>query len=242
MLPIKKCPLINTNYLYPVSAVYLFFSYMPMTRSIYCCILIHTMADLASLANINWPILSFSSLWMQRAANSQSDLLGVQDLQRKAQRTESISPNFCPLKHPINGSLLVENQLTKVSTMSTHAEFDSQLEQQCLGCLDICTPQSLWKKKRFITQDLWGTQTQNFPSPWVWTWQLYTSFAVVISRRHRETANTSDGIRERFSNPVRQGPHPSRVFSPTRETNAFTKETGLPGEIDCPLLVGQKTT
>lgn len=55
------------------------------------------MADLASLANTNCPILSFSSRWTQRAANSQSDLLGVHDPQRKAQRTEPISPHLCPV-------------------------------------------------------------------------------------------------------------------------------------------------
>lgn len=47
-----------------------------------------TMADLASLVNTNCPILSFSSLWMHRAANSHSDLLGLQEPQRKAQRTD----------------------------------------------------------------------------------------------------------------------------------------------------------
>lgn len=53
-----------------------------------------TIADLASLVKTNCPIRSFSSGWTQRAANSQSDLLGVQDLQRKAQRTEPISSLF----------------------------------------------------------------------------------------------------------------------------------------------------
>ncbi|KAF3847824.1 hypothetical protein F7725_020852 [Dissostichus mawsoni] len=49
------------------------------------------MADFASFANTNCPILSLSSRWMQRLANIHSDLLGLQDPQRKAQRTEPIS-------------------------------------------------------------------------------------------------------------------------------------------------------
>lgn len=55
-----------------------------------------TMADLASFANTNWPIRSFSSRWMQRAANSHSERLGVHDPQRKAQRTEPMSAHRCP--------------------------------------------------------------------------------------------------------------------------------------------------
>lgn len=65
-----------------------------------------TIADFASLANTNCPIRSFSSRWMQRAANSQSDLLGVHDPQRKAHRTEPISSPPAP---PLTSELLHRN-------------------------------------------------------------------------------------------------------------------------------------
>lgn len=35
------------------------------------------------------------------------------------------------------------------------------------------------------------------------------------------------------SNPVLRGPQSIRVFSPTRQTTAVTKETGLPGQSRC---------
>lgn len=57
-----------------------------------------TMADLASLAKTNCLILSFSSGWTQRTANSHSDLLGVHDPHRKAQRIEPIS-SIPPCRH-----------------------------------------------------------------------------------------------------------------------------------------------
>lgn len=65
-----------------------------------------TIADFASLANTNCPIRSFSSRWMQRAANSQSDLPGVHDPQRKAHRTEPISSPPAP---PLTSGLLHRN-------------------------------------------------------------------------------------------------------------------------------------
>lgn len=153
-------------------------------------ILIQTMADLASLVNINCPILSFSSRWIQRDANSQSDLLGVQDLQRKAQRTDSISPHFISLD---NISLLIENWLTKVSTLSKYAEFDTQLEQH-LGYLDIYATQSLLKgngsqhriyEGHNLKRSLSSFQSDSCKrAP-----KNPTTSAVVITRRDRVTAD-----------------------------------------------------
>lgn len=49
-----------------------------------------TMAALASRANTNWPMRSFSSGWIDRTASSHSARLGSQVPQEKAQRTPSM--------------------------------------------------------------------------------------------------------------------------------------------------------
>lgn len=119
--------------------------------------------------------------------------------------------------YSINISLLIENWLTKLSTLSKYAEFDTQLEQQHLGYLDIYATQSLLKgngsqhriyEGHNLKRSLSSFQSDSCKhAP-----KNPTTSAVVITRRDRETADSCDRVREQLSNPVRQDLTPG-VFS-----------------------------
>lgn len=135
------------------------------------------MADLASLANINCPILSFSSFWTQRAANNQSDLLGVHDPQRKAHRTDPISSGlsqlviWTPLQ--LQAAHKLYSELTLASLISMQCVNDNT-KKKTGNVISHTFSFSQWRRAAVHT---WETLTRLFTTYSLftfWLWHLCT--------------------------------------------------------------------
>lgn len=233
LLAIKKYLLINTNYLNSVSVVRMFCSFVSMSRSIRW----HTVTRLLDQRDPNTYHGWFGVFGEHKLSDSffllPLDAAGCEQPVSPAGR-----PGSGP-KGPADGVHVGSSwRISRpgLAPCPTHGENNE--------VSNVCTKKWVFKEQRFRTREGLEPNTSSLCA-----FQLDscsrasnnpTRAAVVISTRERGTANLSDGIWERLSKPFRQGPHPSRVFCPTREKNAFTRETGLRGQTDGPLLVGQK--